>query len=603
VTIQADPRIREVGVPVRSVNRALLYAGKNKTDKPCLYGTMSQQAENFFLLQIDPETGEFRQMTPAVPESNYTTAAYMSRSGKFYIGAAHSGQLFCFDPEREELLDLGTINPEMAIFPIRIDEDSKGTLWISSYGTADLTSFDPESGEFARYGRMDEIDMYASCFVNVDDTIACMIYQTRPHVVVLDPMTGDKHAVGPIVTKGEGTLSLLYGSDRQLYIESSEGNFRIDGMEAVPVEDIPHAAPEMPTLADGSTFRYADAEEQIHRHLEITKPDGSIHTFYLDYNAAGTDIFCLHGGFDECIYGSSILPEHLFRYNPKSEELIDLGICSRATGEAYSMANHDGRIYISSYPGASVSIYDPSQGYAFGEESDSNPRDIGRIDDISYRPRSTLGGPGGKVWFASIPDYGRWGGPLACYDPATRKKKAFYRIAGDGSCYTLAHLEAQGLIAVGTSISGGTGTQPKVNQAMLFLFDYEAEEKIWEGTLDRHISVYNALVTGPNGKLYCAIRGEEGAGIVLFDPEEREFIDRVTSPEDGPVDNGLQNGPDGKIYGLTNLCIFRLDPSSLEVEEIVVFPEPLGGHAAAGPIVDGQLYYSSGHRLMAARIL
>src|SRR5262249_53910726 len=150
------------------------------------------------------------------------------------------------------------------------------------------------------------------------------------------------------------------------------------------------------------------------------------------YQAAGTALYYVHLGLDHCIYGSSILPEHLFRHNPNDGELIDLGPCSRSTGEAYSMANLDERMYISSYPAARLSVYDPSQGYRFGEEPGDNPRDLGRIDDISYRPRSTLAGPLGRVWLASVPDYGMWGGPLSYYDPRTGEKKAYYRIVGDG---------------------------------------------------------------------------------------------------------------------------------------------------------------------------
>ena len=66
---------------------------------------------------------------------------------------------------------------------------------------------------------------------------------------------------------------------------------------------------------------------------------------------------------------------------------------------------------------------------------------------------------------------------------------------------------------------------------------------------------------------------------------------------------GLQVGPDNLIYGVTPHCIFTLDPTSLAIEEIIAFPGPLQGHAAAGPIVGGELYYSSGHRLMAAKVL
>jgi outer membrane protein assembly factor BamB len=597
-------QVREVGIPVRAVNRAQLFAGRNGAGEPCLYATMSQQAANLFVLQIDPETGRLRQFWPDVPDSNYTTAVYQARNGRLYIGAAHSGQLYCFDPEQDNLVNFGTINGKAAIFPCRIDEDSRGLIWISSYGTADLTSFNPETGEFTRYGRLDEVDMYASCYVNTDDTVASMIMQTRPHVVVLDPKTGEKRTVGPVVTRGEGTLTLHRGEDGNLYIESSEGNYRLEGMDAVPVDETVPAEAVKSALPDGSTFRFVDAVEQTCRILEVTGPDGAAKTFNIEFEAAGTDIFCLHGGPDGCVYGSSVLPERLFRFDPDKDDLTDLGICSTATGEAYSMANLDGKIYISSYPGARISIYDPSQPYHFGESRGSNPWDIGRVDNISYRPRSTLGGPGGKVWLASIPDYGRWGGPLSYYDAETEEKKAFYRIVGDGSCYTLAHLEAEALIAVGTNISAGSGTQPRVDEAVLFLFDYEEEEKVWEGAPDPPVTVFNALVSVPDGRLFGTFSGKErGSELFVFDPRDRAFTDRISAPEGGPVDNGLQLGPDGQIYGLTHTLIYRLDPDSLSVDVIVEFDERLIGHGAAGPIVGNDIYFSSGHRLMAAQIL
>lgn len=597
-------QVREVGIPVRAVNRAALYAGRNGAGEPCLYATMSQQAANLFVLQIDPQTGRLRQFWPDVPDSNYTTAVYQARNGRLYIGAAHSGQLYCFDPEQDDLVNFGTINGTAAIFPCSIDEDSQGVIWISSYGTADLTSFDPETGEFTRYGRLDDVDMYAYCHVNTDDTVASLIMQTQPHVVVLDPKTGEKRTVGPVVTRGEGTLNLHRGADGNLYIESSEGNFRLEGMNAVPVEETVAAKAAAPTLPDGSTFRFVDAVEQTCRILEVTGPDGAAKTFDIEFEAAGTDIFCLHGGPDGCVYGSSVLPERLFRYDPGNDDLADLGICSTATGEAYSMANLDGKVYISSYPGARISIYDPSQPYNFGESRGSNPWDIGRVDDISYRPRSTLAGPGGKVWLASIPDYGMWGGPLSYYDPRTEEKKAFYRIVGDGSCYTLAHLEAESLIAVGTTIAAGSGTQPRVDEAVLFLFDYENEEKVWEGAPDPPVRIFNALAAVPDGRLIGTFVGDErGPELFVFDPATRAFTDRFATPEGGPVDNGLQVGPDGMIYGLTHTLIYRLDPGSLEFDVIVEFDNRLIGHAAAGPILGNELYLSSGHRLFAAEIL
>ena len=61
--------VRELGVPVQAVNRAHLYAGRDGEGAPCLYTTMSQQAGNFFVLQIDPKAGATRQFSVDVPES------------------------------------------------------------------------------------------------------------------------------------------------------------------------------------------------------------------------------------------------------------------------------------------------------------------------------------------------------------------------------------------------------------------------------------------------------------------------------------------------------------------------------------------------------
>lgn len=592
--------IREVGVPVHAVNRAHLYAGHDRAGAPCLYATMSQQAENFFILQIDPTTGATRQFTVDVPASNYTTAVHMGRDGRLYIGAAHSGHLFCFDPAADGLLDLGQINGDAAIFPCRIDEDDKGRLWIGSYGTADLSSYDLQTGEFTRYGRMDETDMYNYPLVNTDGSIACFIAQTQLHVVVFDPVRGERQVVGPVVAKEEGNLAMWRGEDRGIYIESTAGNFRIEGNEAVAVDTLPIAAREIAVLPDGRRFRFADATEDIHRVLEVADPDGAVATFDLVYEASGTDIFYLHLGPDNCLYGSSILPEHFFRYDPAERQLLDLGVCSLSKGEAYSMANLDGRIYISSYPAARISVYDPGQPYRFGEDEGANPRDVGRIDELSYRPRATLAGPLGRIWTASLPDYGCWGGPLAWYDPQTGEKKAYLGIAGAASCYVLAKLPGRDVIAVGTTIAGGSGTQPKVDQAVLFLWDCAAEQKIWQGTLQRDVAVFNALVTGIDGRLYGTVKGgDEGAELFVFDPQSSAFVDRVKLPLGRPLDLGLQTAADGRLYGFTDSCIYYFDAQTGAIEELL---RQDGVFSVAGPIVGNEIFFASGHRLRAASL-
>ncbi len=592
-----SPKVETLGIPVKAVTHVVLKVGLNRGKKPQIYSAMAQNAANFILLVINPETGAFRQIVPKGENHNYPNAPIMSRTGRLYIGAAYSGHLFYFDPEKDALLDAGLIHAG-STFPCGLDEDAAGRIWIGSYGDADLTAFDPKTGTFKGYGRMDDVDMYNKPLVNADGLICNLITTTRPHIVVLDPKTGEKQTVGPVAVKGKDKFEARKGPDKKVYIESSLGNFRIEGFRAVPVDKVPEREKPAPQYGIESAA-FVDGPDLLFRKLEVRKTDGTSRVFEMDWEGAGTEIFLLHEGPDNLLYGSSILPEHLFRYDPASGEMKDFGRCTLSTGEAYSMANLDGKLYILSYTAARISVYDPTKPYDFREAGESNPRDLGRIDDISYRPRSSLAGPLGRVWVASVPDYGMWGGPLSYYDPKTDIKQAYYRIAGDASCYTLADLPKLGLIAVGTTIQAGTGAQPKVDQATLFLWDYQAEKKAWEGPFEHPVEAFNSLATAPDGRLWGTAVNSDKGELFVFDPETKKFTGRVEIPSGKPLDLGLQFGPDSRLYGFTKTCLYRVNPKTMKLETVIA---PEKGISVAGPVIGKNIYFADNHRLQTARL-
>jgi len=597
-----QPVAKYIGIPVKSVSWVHTPIALDGRGDPCALIVMGQQGDNFILLRVNLKTGDQRQFNAQIEQSNYPTAALMSRSGLLYIGASYSGHLYAFDAKKDRLTDLGGINPEpndqepgyrKAQFACGIDEDARGRIWIGSYGTADLTSYDPKTGQFTRHGRMDEVDMYCYPLVNVDGLVCCRILVTQPRLVVFDPATGEKRQVGPVTVKGQDTFDLYKDESGSVYIKSNLGNFRIEGFNAVPVDKAPEK-PSRPTLHGVKSLRLVSGPDDISAgtKLEVVSESGGTKLMDLKVILAGIDIFYLHLGPDNLVYGSSVLPLHILRYNPAGAELVDLG--SLPGGEAYSMGNLDGKIYILAYTGSTLSVYDPSKPYHYGNDPDSNPRDLGRMDDISFRPRSTLTGPLGRVWVASIPDYGTWGGPLSAYDPKTGAKKAYYRIAGDASCYTLAHLEEQKLIAVGTTVHAGTGTQPKVKQAVLFLFDYRKEKKVWEGTLDRPVDSINALVRASDGRLYGTVTGGAKPELFAFNPKTLAFEKRIALPEGEPLDLGLQNGPDGYVYGFTSSTLYRFLPGTMAIERIYSEQEAF---SVPGPILGQDIYFASGPEL------
>jgi streptogramin lyase len=597
-----NAKVKELGIPVRGVNWVRLFVGTDAADKECLYATMGQQGDNLIVLRIDPQNGKFKQYIAPVPGSNYPISVIWASDRRLYIGAAYSGHLLRFDPKKNKIEDLGAINPPGDTFPCRIDEAPDGSLFIGCYGTAGLTRYDPKTGEFKRYGRMDEVDMYCYPLVAPDGIVASEIRMTRPHIVLLDPKTGEKKTVGPVITAGEPGKSvyLMRANDKNLYIVSSEGNYRIEGMNIRPVDQVPPAEAAR-LLADGSTFYFSDAEDQQYRELVIeSKAAGAKRQFGLDYDAAGSSLFVVHLGPDGKIYGSSIMPLHLYRYHPQTGEVKDMGRCSPAAGEAYSMGNLDGKLYICSYPAAMLSVYDPGKPYHFGSEPNDNPRDLGPMDEhISYRPRAMLTGPLGRVWTGSYPNYGIWGGPLAWYDPKTGEKKSYRHVLQDQSVCALAWAEPVQLIVGGTSISGGSGTQPKAEEAALFLWDPVKETKVWQRAPRQGTHAITALVAAPDGMIYGiahgrSVRGKDFREILVFDPAARKFVRHLPIPEGGAPDNSLQIGQDGKVYGVTTEAVYRIEPGTRSVEVLTNIPGRLD---IPGPLVAKTLYFAVGPHL------
>jgi len=601
--------VREVGVPVRAVNWVRLFPARGTRGEPCLIGSMGQQAGPLFVLIVDVETGACRQFPAPVADAHYPTAAFWSeRRGCLFVGAT-PGHLFRFDPKLGRVEDLGLIHPDRASFPCGIDEAPDGMLYIGSYGACDLTRYDPERGEFTRFGRMDEVDQYFYPLCGRDGTVAGVVKMVRPHVVALDPASGAHRAVGPVADTdaGRGRVALIKGQDGLLYITSHEGDFRVRGLE---VERVEAAPPPMsaPTLPDGSTFRFDNEGGRAftNRRLLVTSPDGQTRALELDWQGDGTEIYLVRTGPDGKVYGSSILPLHFFSYDPATRELVNHGACSTSGGELYSMGTLGGRLYMCAYPAAKLSVYDPSRPYRFGTDADANPRELGRMDNVAYRPRDMLCGPAGKVWVASIPDYGMWGGTLSWFDPATQTFGSHRHIIRDCSPMTLAAVAEEGLIAVGFTVDGGSGTTPRAERAGFALWDPNADSLVWKGDLGLAVRGVMDLCDAGQGLTYAIahLAGDElHAELLLLDLPGRRIVSRARMDVETvgwPLEVSFQPAQ-GCVYGATRLGLYRVRRGTTDVEMLWTGAEG-DRPTCGGALLGGVYYFGTGHRLRAAEL-
>ncbi|MFI5358341.1 MAG: hypothetical protein ACHQ4G_13500, partial [Opitutales bacterium] len=638
--------VRDLGVPVKAVNWIRLHPGRGPDGKASVLATMGQNNGGLFVLDIDLATGHCRQFNAPGPTQQYPISAIRSpRSGILYVGSHTDGHLLRYDPAQpgRGLEDLGVIDGDQAIFPTGIAEAPDGTLWIGGYPGCGLTHYDPATGGFKRFGSLDAEDKYIYPHVGSDGTVAALTKVTHPHLVVLDPATGARRTVGPVLNPEDHTQSLLFykGLDGRLYLETHEGKYRVTGMALEPVAYLPpqlpgvhatykHAYQEVLPMPDGLIAGWADGEEGAGLYKQLlltsTKPGVAARTLDLDWDGGGSNLFVLHLGSDDRIYGSSFLPEHLFRYDPAAspaQAMVNLGRCSLMLGEAYALANFaDGSMIITSYPKSHLSLFDPRKPYRFGTDATANPRDIGRLDDVGIRPVGltivpALTAPDGtripeRAWVGSLPDYGLWGGTLAWLDPKTGEHRSHRNLVPDCAPVALHWLPQSRELLVGMSIESGTGTKIRATNGAFVIWDPVADRPLYSGDFGiPDLGSVQAFAAAGHGLVYALIANnrfaEETMGaarihprLALVDPAARRAVAVAPLAADlGVLPLHTQftifPGPDA-IYGISEKTLYRLKPGTCETE--IVWRAPEGDQLdVPGPWIGRTFHFATSWRL------
>ncbi len=648
----AEPAVvRDLGIPVRGVNWGRLHAGATADGKPSILVSFGQNNGGLFVADVDFATGHCRQFAVKNPAaSTFPTASFRSlRTGVLYIGSAWDARLHRFDPAHPErgIEDLGKIDPDDTIFPTGITEAADGMIFIGTCNGARLVRFDPATGGFTRFGRMDATDNYLYPLAGDEGSLAALVKVVRPHLVVIDPATGEHREAGPAITDTTDKklfLKLFKGTDRRLYLDSHAGKFRVDGMNLTPVDTAPA---ELPGIHSAYTHRYQaplvmpggwtaqflddnDVGAGAPRKILLTNTDPRVasRTLTLDWVGGGANLHAMESGPDGKIYGSGYMPNHLFAGATDGSAMEDLGKHTFAMGEAYSLATLDGKVYLASYPEARLSVYDPARPRHFGTGTGDNPRDLGRLDNIGYRPNALLAAPDGKLWMGSGPDYGLVGGTLAWFDPRTGEKKSHRAIVPETSPAALLWLPQSKQILVGLSIECGTGAKVKRLAGAFALWDPGADSLVWSGDLGlENLADVCSLAPAGGGLVYALIgRGDhilsQGAPditprLVLFDPAKRQVMADAWLPKDfGPLSwhglFALRAAPSGTVYGATAHGVFRIKPGTCEVERVWQQSKPQTREGTVwltaadpeaidvvGPIIGDQLIFATGWRLRA----
>ena len=638
------PVARDLGVPVKGVSWTRIHAGATAAGEPSILLTMSQNNGGFFVADVDPLTGQCRQFSPVDRKnSTFSTASFRSlRTGILYIGSAWDAHLHRFDPAHPErgIEDLGKID-DAATFPTGITESPDGTLWIGTYPEARLIRYQPDTGKFTQLGPMHADENYLYPLVGDDGSLAALVRVIRPHIVVVDPATGEHREVGPAITDTTDDrqfIRFFKGVDRRLYVSTHAGDFRVNGMMLEPASVLPeplagiHAAGEHRyqapvTMPGGWQAQFIDEKFGAPRDLMLSNVDPTVASrrLQLDWQGDGSNIHVIEEGPDGLLYGSSYLPNRLYRASPDGSRIEDMGPHTMAGGQAYSAVTYEGKVYLASYPGSYLSVYDPNRPTRFGPEPTDNPRDLGRLDSIGYRPNALIATPQGRLWMGSGPSYGLVGGTLAWYEPATGARGSHREIVEGLSPASLLWLPEMERVLVGMSIEVGTGTGVVRSAGAWALWDPVQDTLVWSDDLGiEDMADVVSLAPAANGLVYALIgRGDHiltagaepiGVRLALIDPAARKLVALTWLPEDfGPLAwhgaDALRISGSGQIYGVTANCVFRIAPGTVEVERVWQMDEPVAREGVwltsltpnsidiVGPIIGNELFFATGWKL------
>ncbi|MCK4590259.1 MAG: hypothetical protein KAT86_00795 [Candidatus Latescibacteria bacterium] len=581
---------QNLGIPVKKAGLMGSLVGPDENGELTrLYFNFNQNGAPLFLMQVDPESGAARQLN--APKGPGAWGFIVGPDKKIYLGTWDGGLILRFDPKQPDK-DIEVVGrpskTETYIWMFTIGKDDK--LYGCTYENAKLISYDPKTGEMADLGRMDPTENYSrSVATGQNGWIYVGIGMARGSIVAYNPQTGKHLLAIPKDHVVQGCGQVWNGKDGNAYGRMGGHTYRfLDGKGTV-IKDNEAVGKAPQKLKDGRTLTGANREGWYTLYNPKTE---KIEKRAFKYVGAGSSPFVVSEGPEGIIYGSTALPLELFWYDPRTGEMKNPGNPTSVNGEIYSFVHLGEKLYMCAYPGGWLSVYDPEKPWNYGTKPENNPYGFGRIGDGHLRPRAMIVGQDKRLYIGSLPPYGQLGGALGVYDPDKNQVVENYRnLIPNQSIVALVQEPTTGLIFGGTSVAGGGGAHVTEKDAHLFAWDPEKKEKVIDiipvpgrGTV---ISIAQA-----KEKVFATLSGPT---LVVYDVTKREIVHQADISLGNPLEISLGLWKDGLIYGLTDRCIFTIDPKTYEITE---FASPRGHISCGWAITETGIYFGSGVHLM-----
>ncbi len=532
---------------------------------------------------VDPDTGEFQVFANPAPTESGARCMVLGPNGRLYLGTLPAAHFLELDPKAGTLKDLGRPSrTEQYIWDVAFGPDAR--LYGATYPQSKLVRYDPATGALEDLGRMDPVEQYAHYVAGSDDGFMYVgIGTSKANIAAYEISTGEHREILPVEFQTVGQASVYRGQDGNVYGQLGSRYFRLKGWSCTPIAAA-EASPAVTRnrMADGRTVSVSG------RTIRVTDPR-TRGTTERRFEYPGNDLSIFRVGFgpDGVLYGSSVLPIHLLKWDAENAAIPELG--DLGGGEIYSFLARGQQLLMAGYGSlAPLMIWEPGKPFNL-DAGEKNPVLVNfNGSDGGWRPQALINGPGNRVYIGSVAGYGKLGGPLTVWDVASGAVDGYPHLVKDQSVISLTVWKD--LVVGGTTTGGGGGSHPTEKEAKIFLWHPERREKLFETVPVPGASSVNDLIAAPNGLVY----GFAGGTLFVFDPEAREVKHTGKAPFSSTIYNSVALGTGGKIWGLTSSGIFSIDPETNDVKLVARSPKSItGGFATRGDAI----YFICGSQL------
>ncbi|TDE11182.1 hypothetical protein [Jiangella asiatica] len=563
--------------------------------------------------------------------------------------AGTNGHLYRYRPGESEGSDLGTpADGESFLWRVAVDE--RGRVFGGTYPNGKVFRYDPAGGSLecvqvaasqryvrsiavadgsvwaglgtpARLFRLDADDLSVREEVPLPDGFSAaqpMVYDlaaTADTVLIRGSGDGSIYALDLATLAWSERLGRGAGVDfapehdgRVYWLAAGNGTLQACRLDTGSVTDtsvavtVPATGPS--TLATG--YAWADLTGiGLSRHvLVFVDRRGVIHAYD---PASGTavetpvelpehelKIHRLSAGADEHIYLGGFAPGSLGWYDTRADTLTEC--LPESTKQTENVLVHDGRVWLGTYPGADVLVFDPAAPPVVG----SNPKvaaRLGHLSDVPQdRPLALVGTPDGVV-AGTVPEYGRRGGRvfLIPFDGGAPRVVPMPESVAEHSVTALAYDAGRHALYVGTCVLGGLGAPLADGSAHLLRIDLPDLRLVWDRMPLPGEQYVTGLTTLPDGEVWGVARG----GVFAADPVTgavRGLADIAAhDPSASPVwgSGRLECLPSGQVLCGINGQLAVVDPGLQNWTVLATHTAPPTGAAFARDN-EGGLYFARG---------